>query len=55
MKEITSEMIKEYKVNKLGYDFLGYTYNNNKQLSFHHLIVPHKNCKELGFGEGYLH
>lgn len=44
MKELKAEMIKIYKINKLGYDFAGYTFKNQKQLSYHHLIVP----KRLG-------
>lgn len=34
MKEITREMIKTFKLNKLGYDQMGYTFNNTKQLSY---------------------
>ena len=54
MKPITREMIKEFKINKLGYDMMGYTHKNNNQLSFHHLIVARRNCKQQGLGEGYL-
>lgn len=54
MREITKLMIKEYKLMKLGYDFMGYDIKQKNHLSFHHLIVPHRNCKEMGLGEGYL-
>ena len=54
MREITKLMIKEYKLVKLGYDFLGYDITNKSNLSFHHLIVPHRRCKARGLGEGYL-
>lgn len=54
MREITKIMIKEYKLMKLGYDFIGYDITNKNNLSFHHLIVPHRNCKAMGLGEGYL-
>ena len=54
MREITKEMIIAYKLKKLGYDFMGYQFNRSQQLSFHHLIVPHRHCKENGLGEGYL-
>ena len=54
MREITREMIKEYRLMKLGYDFMGYEITNKQDLSFHHLIVPIRNCKALGLGEGYL-
>ena len=54
MREITKLMIKEYKLMKLGYDFMGYDIINKSNLSFHHLIVPHRDCKAMGLGEGYL-
>ena len=54
MKEITRDMIAEFKINKLGYDFMGYTFRNNKELSFHHLIVARRYCKRMGLGDGYL-
>ena len=47
-------MIKLYDIKKLGYDFMGYTFRNINELSFHHLIVPHRDCKREGLGEGYL-
>ena len=53
MKEVTREMIKLYNIKKLGYDFMGYTFNRPEELSFHHLIVPHRDCKREGLGEGY--
>ena len=54
MKEVTREMIKLYNIKKFGYDFMGYTFNRPEELSFHHLIVPHRDCKQEGLGEGYL-
>lgn len=54
MREITREMIKLYNIKKLGYDFMGYTFNRPEELSFHHLIIPHRDCKRKGLGEGYL-
>lgn len=54
MREITKLMIKEYKLMKLGYDFMGYDITNKSNLSFHHLIIPHRSCKAMGLGEGYL-
>ena len=42
MKEITKLMIDEYKLLELGFDFMGYTFNEEKSLSYHHLIVPRR-------------
>lgn len=54
MKEITKIMVKDFRIMKLGYDFMGYQVKRKESLSFHHLIIPHRNCKEKGLGEGYL-
>ena len=54
MRETTKLMIKKFMLTKLKYDFMGYEFSKKIDLSFHHLIVPHKNCKELGLGEGYF-
>lgn len=54
MREITKEMIEYYKIMKLQIDFMGYDVSKKNTLSFHHLIVPHRECKRKGLGEGYL-
>lgn len=53
MKEITKQMIQEFRIRQLGFDFMGYTFKKTGELSFHHLIVPHRDCKMYGLGEGY--
>ena len=52
MKPITREMIKLYGIK--DFDFLGYDIKRKENLSFHHLIVARRYCKEQGLGEGYL-
>ena len=54
MKQVTYEMIEIFRINKLKYDFMGYTFKRTNELSFHHLIVPKRECKAQGLGEGYL-
>ena len=54
MKEITKLMINEYRIMKLKMDFMGYSVQKKESLSFHHLIVPHRECKQKGLGEGYF-
>lgn len=54
MREITKEMIDYYKIMKLGYDFMGYPVYQKNKLSYHHLIIPRRQSKEAGIGEGYL-
>lgn len=53
MKPVTREMIKLYNIKKLGYDFMGYKVDRLNSLSFHHLVIPKRDCKELGYGDGY--
>ena len=48
MKNTAKLMIEKYALKKLKYDFMGYEFQRTTELSFHHLIVPHKDCKELG-------
>lgn len=56
MRAITNLMINDFKLKKLGYDFMGFSFKRKEQLSFHHLIVAHKNCKELHIlGDGYVY
>ena len=52
MKPITREMIKKYGIK--DFDFLGYDIKRKETLSFHHLIVARRYCKQQGLGEGYL-
>lgn len=55
MKNTTKLMIEKYDLKKLKYDFMGYSFVRTDELSFHHLIVPHKDCKSLGLmHNGYL-
>lgn len=42
MKEITRLMVYNYNLKTLKYDFMGYTFNKEKELSFHHLIIPNR-------------
>lgn len=54
MKNVTKEMIKDFKLKELGYDFMGYTFDNTNDLSFHHLIVPKRESRKKGIGDGYV-
>lgn len=54
MKTVTKLMINEFKINKLKYDFMGFKVDRAESLTFHHLIVPHRDCHKYGLGEGYV-
>lgn len=55
MKELTKKMISDFKIMKLGYDFMGYDVEKKQDLSYHHLIIPKRNCKLAGLGEGFFY
>jgi len=47
MKEVTRLMINQYKIKKLGFDFMGYSLQKRDIYTFHHLIIPKRhNGKE---------
>lgn len=43
MKEVTKLMIREFKIHKLDYDFMGYSLQKGDIYNFHHLIIPNRN------------
>ena len=53
MRDVVKRMITNFQISEFGYDFMGYDVNRCESLSFHHLIVPHKDCSELGIQGGY--
>ena len=55
MRDITKLMVNDFNLKKLGYDFAGFHFNRTNELSFHHLIVPHRDSKSFGIGEGYVY
>ena len=56
MRAITQEMIKDFKIMKLGYDFMGYPVTSKNGLSFHHLIIPHRLCRQEKIpAEGFVY
>ena len=40
MKDITYEMVREYQIKELGYDFMGYYRQLGDRYTFHHTILP---------------
>lgn len=54
MKEITRQMIRTFELNKLGYDQMGYIFNNTKQLSYHHMIIANKDGGLMTFENGAI-
>ena len=40
MDSITKEMVKLYRLKKIGLDFMGYRIDKTSNISFHHLLIP---------------
>lgn len=40
MRKVTRLMIDEFKIEELGYDFMGYSSQKGDKYTFHHLIIP---------------
>lgn len=38
MSRLRERLYKDYKIEELGYDFLGYTFESKRELSTHHII-----------------
>ena len=53
IKAVTKLMVNEFKIKKLGYDFMGYEVKKASPLSFHHTVISHKECLLQGLGHGY--
>lgn len=41
MSRLRERLYKEYKLEELGMDFMGYEFNNKKELSTHHILPRH--------------
>ena len=52
MSTIVNQMTKTFDMPKLGYDMMGYEFKHLKDLSYHHLILPKKQCKQMGLSSG---
>lgn len=44
MKMVTNLMVNEFKLKELGMDMMGYKVVRDNDYSFHHLIVPKRDC-----------
>ncbi len=50
VKEI---LIQSFYLERLGFDFMGYSFSSLEDLTYHHLLIPRCQCKNLGYGNGY--
>ena len=41
MGSIANKLFNDFELYKLGYDFMGYTFDDKKQLSYHHIQPRH--------------
>lgn len=52
MKEPLIQKIQLMKICELGFDMMGYIFDEKNYLTFHHLMVPRRVCKQTGLGDG---
>ena len=56
MKDVTFKMIKDFKLERQGIDFMGYGFDKISTLSFHHLIIAHRDCQKFHIpNQGYVY
>ena len=53
MRECTKNLLTKYELKRLKYDFMGYNFKSNNELSFHHLIIPRTNPPLISTNKGY--
>lgn len=41
MSKLRERIYKDFKMEQLGYDFMGYTFESKKELSTHHILPRH--------------
>lgn len=41
MSKLRERIYKDFKMEQLGYDFLGYTFDSKRELSTHHILPRH--------------
>lgn len=47
-------MIKTFRINKLGFDMMGYTFKRKGDLSYHHLLIPRCEGGKMTFENGAI-
>lgn len=53
MGKLTDRIFYDFELHKLGYDFMGYTFDNKDELSYHH-IKPRKLDGETTYKNGAI-
>ena len=54
MKEVTKDLINNFNINELGYDFMGYEKQYKDMLSFHHLLIPNRYGGPYAYWNGVI-
>lgn len=54
MKDIVKKLIDYYKIDELGYDFMGYVKQDRDILTYHHLIIPKRLNGPKDFANGVI-
>lgn len=52
MKDVTKLIVNKYRIKKIGYDFMGYTFVSPTDLSYHHLLIEREKGGEESVENG---
>lgn len=55
MREVSKQIIDDYRLRKFKIEFMGFYFNTINDLSFHHYLVARRDCKDKGLGDGYTY
>ena len=54
MRKVTKNMIKTFKLEELGFDMMGYTFDKIDELSYHHLLVSKRYGGSASYWNGSI-
>lgn len=55
MRYVSNLLINDFKLMENKMDFMGYKVQRKESLTFHHFLVPKRECKKVGLGDGYIY
>ncbi len=55
MKQVTKDLINDYKLRELKLDFMGFYFRTINQLTYHHYLISKSECKKQNLGDGYTY
>jgi len=54
MKDVTFQLIHDFRILELGYDFMGYPHQSKDLLTYHHLLIPRRYGGQYSYENGVI-